>query len=159
LSINEERPLFCFLKRRCNNGGCPRYETWNRRCALAAGSASTQSKTPEPFAFPPIRVVRLQPLREHPHQHRHGQERAGNFDQREPFSMVTGDGHGSPGSRITLESEHKPDDRCTDDIVDFCVCGSPGRSAVGRTTVRLILDQLPGCWPGKQSLKFVHAMR
>ena len=29
-----------WLKRRCNNVGCPRYEAWNRRCA---------PKNPDPF--------------------------------------------------------------------------------------------------------------
>ena len=43
-----------------------------------------------------VRVVGNKSLREYPHQHRHGQERAGDFDQRKPFSVVTCGGHGYP---------------------------------------------------------------
>ena len=39
------------------------------------------------------RVVGVQPLREGAHQHRHREERAGDFEEREPFGVVAGDGH------------------------------------------------------------------
>ena len=39
------------------------------------------------------RIVRVQPLREGAHQHRHREERAGDFEEREPFGVVAGDGH------------------------------------------------------------------
>ena len=40
-----------------------------------------------------IRVVGVEPLRKHPLQHRHRQERAGDLDQGEPFGVVAGGGH------------------------------------------------------------------
>lgn len=39
------------------------------------------------------RVVGVQPLRQHAEEHRHGHERAGLFDQREPFGVVACDRH------------------------------------------------------------------
>ena len=38
-------------------------------------------------------IVRIESLREDLLQHRHRQERARDFDQREPFSVVAFDGH------------------------------------------------------------------
>ena len=40
-----------------------------------------------------IRIVGIEPLRKHPHQHRQRQERAGDLDERQPFGVVAGDGH------------------------------------------------------------------
>ena len=40
-------------------------------------------------------------LGKHPHQHRHTQERAGDLDQRKPFSVVTCGGHGARLLRYT----------------------------------------------------------
>ena len=37
-----------------------------------------------------LRVVRVEPLREHPLQHRDREERPGDLDQREPFVVVAG---------------------------------------------------------------------
>ncbi|MDH1426769.1 hypothetical protein N5J23_00220 [Comamonas aquatica] len=39
-------------------------------------------------------VQRFQLLRKHPQQNGQRQEGAGDFDQREPFGVMTGDGHG-----------------------------------------------------------------
>jgi len=41
-----------------------------------------------------ITVKRFQSLWEGAHQHRKAQKRAGNFNQRKPFVVVSGDGHG-----------------------------------------------------------------
>ena len=42
-----------------------------------------------------IGIVGNEALGKHPHQHRHGEKRAGYFDQRKPFSVVTCGGHDS----------------------------------------------------------------
>ncbi len=42
-----------------------------------------------------VGVARAQPLREGAQQHRHRKKRAGDFQQREPFSVVAGNGHGA----------------------------------------------------------------
>ena len=47
-------------------------------------------------------IVGVEPLREHPHQHGHRQERPGDLDQREPFGMVVFRGHMPVQLRVEL---------------------------------------------------------
>ena len=38
-------------------------------------------------------IMSMKPLRKHFRQHRQTQERPGDFDERKPFGVITGDGH------------------------------------------------------------------
>ena len=54
-----------------------------------------------------IRVVGVEPLRKHPLQHRHRQERAGDLDQGEPFGVVARGGHGVSYAATGLVGTHR----------------------------------------------------